>query len=219
MDSFKNKDGKVIVSNMIQVIQENAIYLSEVDGAIGDGDHGINMKKGFSMCEKELEGKDVSFSEGLKILGRILLMEIGGSMGPLYGTFFREMAKIINNADTINKNDFQQMLFSAYEAVSILGKAKVGDKSLLDTLYPAAEKFKNCVESGKTFNESLKEMVASAEEGKDSTKDMIAKIGRAARLGERSRGALDAGATSCYIILKSMAESISDLLTIASLDY
>ena len=93
MEKFRNEDGKVVVLNLISTIQENKDYLSEVDGLIGDGDHGINMNKGFTSCGEKLKDVDTNLSESLKILGQTLLTEIGGSMGPLYGTMFRRMAR------------------------------------------------------------------------------------------------------------------------------
>lgn len=212
MDGFRNSEGGMIVLNMIATIKKNAPYLSEIDGAIGDGDHGINMKKGFSLCETEFAGKKISFHEGLKILGRTLLMEIGGSMGPLYGTFFREMAGEIKEKEVIDTKVFLEMLKTSLNAVEVLGKAKAGDKTLIDTLLPAVQAFEKGLAEGKSFRLCLEKMVLAAERGKDSTKNMVAKIGRSARLGERSRGTLDAGAVSCYLILDSMAKSVLTLL-------
>ena len=91
---FKNSTSGVIVDNLITTIQNNRDYLSEIDGKIGDGDHGINMNKGFTMCREKLTGKTYSFSEGLKVLSETLMDDIGGSMGPLYGVFFEEIKKI-----------------------------------------------------------------------------------------------------------------------------
>lgn len=88
MESFLNIEGVVVVKKIIEVIQENSIYLSELDGKIGDGDHGINMKKGAALCEQRLANRTIDLSGSLKIYGDILLKEIGGAMGPLYGTFF-----------------------------------------------------------------------------------------------------------------------------------
>ena len=92
MSSFKNADAGVIVDQLIKTIQKERDYLSEIDGKIGDGDHGINMNKGFTMCEKKLEGQTYNLSEALEILGDTLLEDIGGSMGPLYGSFFRGLS-------------------------------------------------------------------------------------------------------------------------------
>ena len=213
MASFLNKDGRVIVDNLIVTIQENTAYLSEIDGAIGDGDHGINMNKGFTLCQERLEGKDVDVSTALNTLGRILLMEIGGSMGPLYGTFFREMAKACKGKDAINAQVFLEMLQAAIAGIQSLSQAKVGDKTLMDTLIPALTTYENALKAEKSFSDALQTMTAAAEAGKNSTKDMVAKIGRSSRLGERSRGVLDAGATSCWLILRSMATTITPLLS------
>lgn len=213
MSYFLNRDGSVIVFNLIKVIQDNKDYLSEVDGAIGDGDHGINMNKGFTLCKERLGDGVTDLSTALKTLGRVLLMEIGGSMGPLYGTFFIEMSKVCKDKEQIDKLVFGDMLRAAVSGIQKLGNAKVGDKTLMDTLIPGIEAYDNALSQGKSFTYALNEMKAAAESGKESTKDLIAKIGRASRLGERSKGVLDAGATSCNLILQSMADTIITLAT------
>ncbi|MGI5173616.1 dihydroxyacetone kinase subunit L [Treponema sp. OMZ 840] len=212
MNGFKNIDGKVIVEDLINTIQKNTAYLSEVDGAIGDGDHGINMNKGFSLCAKAIEGKDLSFSDAAMILGKTLLLEIGGSMGPLYGCFFKEIAKKGKDKEIIDAVSFCDMIESGIAGIQSVGKARVGDKTLLDTLVPASVALRNSVNEGETFENALIQMTAAAEKGMSSTKDMIAKVGRASRLGERSRGTLDAGAVSSYLLIDSMARSIHNLL-------
>ena len=212
MDGFLNKDGKVVVDNLILVIQENKAYLSDIDGLIGDGDHGINMNKGFTMCQEQIKDTDIGMSEALKALGRVLLMEIGGSMGPLYGKFFSSMARRSKSEEVINKNVFGDMLKDAGAGVSELGGAQVGDKTLMDVLIPATEAYSKALEEGKDFSGCLEDMKAAAETGWKSTEDMVAKIGRASRLGERSRGVLDAGATSCNLMLQSMANTFESLM-------
>ena len=210
-DSFKEAAGKVIVSRLIETIHANRAYLSEIDGAIGDGDHGINMDKGFTMAEKELAGQDVGLSESLKCLGRVLVDDIGGSMGPLYGTFFKRMARTSKGVKDIDASILYEMLKSAYEGIQSLGDAKVGDKTLVDTLAPAVAALKAAVVSGKDFAAAVDDMIAAAETGWKSTEDLVARIGRASRLGERSRGVIDAGATSCYLLIKSMGETAKEL--------
>ncbi|MCF7915106.1 MAG: dihydroxyacetone kinase subunit L [Spirochaetaceae bacterium] len=212
MDGFKAAKGKVLVEGLVKTIQENKGYLSEIDGAIGDGDHGINMNKGFSLAWERMQDEDLGLEGALKTLGQTLLNDIGGSMGPLYGQFFRKMARSLKGKEEVDAAAFEAMLESAYGAIKELGEAKVGDKTLVDTLDPAIGAFKGAVESGKSFSVALDEMVAAAEKGKDSTFDLVAKIGRSARLGERSRGALDAGAVSCFLMLKSMSGSVQQLL-------
>ena len=202
MSSFKNAEAGVIVDQLIKTIQKERDYLSEIDGKIGDGDHGINMNKGFTMCEKKLEGTTYNLSEGLTTLGETLLEDIGGSMGPLYGMLF----------DEITVDVFADMITGAVEGIQDISPAQVGDKSLIDTLVPAKEAFVEAKEAGKDFAECLDAMNEAAEKGWQSTKDLVAKIGRASRLGERSRGVLDAGATSCYFIITTIGNAAKELL-------
>lgn len=213
MNSFKNSDGGVVVYSLIKVIQDNKVYLSEIDGAIGDGDHGINMNKGFTLCSNKLNGEKYSLSVALNTLGRILLTEIGGSMGPIYGTFFRNMAKACMDKEEIDKVIFWDMLRNATNGISSLAGAKLGDKTLYDCLAPATAAFGIAVDEGDDFSAALQKMSAAAEKGRDSTVEMVAKLGRAARLGERSRGVLDAGSASCCLILQTMAAEILKLIS------
>ena len=212
MASFKNADAGIIVDQLIKTIQEQRDYLSEIDGKIGDGDHGINMNKGFTMCEDKLKGKTYNLSEGLSILGETLLDDIGGSMGPLYGMLFDEMAMACEDAEEIDAEVFGEMVTNAVEGLQEISPAKVGDKSLIDTLVPAKEAFIAAKEEGKEFAQCLEAMNEAAEKGWQSTKDLVAKIGRASRLGERSRGVLDAGATSCYFIVTGIGKAATQFL-------
>ncbi|WP_319563268.1 dihydroxyacetone kinase subunit DhaL [Marispirochaeta sp.] len=207
---FAASRGRIVVERLIRTVHENRSYLSEIDGKIGDGDHGINMDKGFSIVEKELAGREIGISEAFQILGHVLIDEIGGSMGPLYGTFFKRMARTCRDEAQVDTRVLQSMLIAAYEGIQQLGNAKVGDKTLVDTLSPAVVAVKNAVTAGKSFEMTVDDMIAAAENGWKSTKDLIAKVGRASRLGERSLGVLDAGATSCYLLLKSMGETMKE---------
>ncbi|UCF97066.1 MAG: dihydroxyacetone kinase subunit L [Spirochaetaceae bacterium] len=210
-EQFANQDGQVVVRELIKIIQENRAYLSEVDGAIGDGDHGINMAKGFTMTAERLS-QEMDLSESLKTLGRTLVMEIGGAMGPLYGSFFKALARACRGHEQLDAHVFGRMLEAGWCAVIELGQAKVGDKTLVDTLHPALEAYNAAVSAGSDFREALRSMTEAAERGKESTRQLVAKVGRASRLGERSRGVLDAGAVSCHLILDSMARTIQGLL-------
>jgi dihydroxyacetone kinase-like protein len=222
MEGFENQKGLPIIQGVISAIRDNAGMLSEIDGAVGDGDHGINMAKGFSMAADKLAadklaadrpaGSAAGFSEGLSVIGTVLLTEIGGAMGPLYGTWFRTMGRECRNAAVIDSALFEAMLKKATEAVVSLGGATVGDKTMLDTLAPALAAFCRSRSDGLDFVESLCVMMKAAEEGKDSTRDLTARLGRSSRLGERSRGILDAGAVSCWLILTAMAQGMVDLL-------
>lgn len=210
-ETFPASAGGVVIEALIVTIDEHADLLSEIDGAIGDGDHGINMRKGFLLVRDELEA-DIDLSSGLELVGDTLMTRIGGAMGPLYGSFFMEMGEACRGAERIDASTFGAMLTSGREAVEDLGDARVGDKTLLDTLVPAEETFHASIDAGVSFSEALTAMTEAAEHGKESTRALIAKVGRASRLGERSRGELDAGATSCWLLLRELAESMMRLL-------
>jgi phosphoenolpyruvate---glycerone phosphotransferase subunit DhaL len=204
MQTFTNQAGSVILDQIILAIQQNKQYLSDIDGLIGDGDHGINMNKGFTMCREELDKNPGDFAYGLKVLAKILMMKIGGSMGPLYGKFFKAMGIALEGKEVIGIDEMGVALGAAVEAIASISPAKVGDKTLIDTLIPAYNAYKKEQEEGKSFSEALEAMKLAAIEGRESTKDMVAQLGRASRLGERSRGVLDAGATSCCLILETI---------------
>lgn len=205
--SFSNAGSWWLVKNLVTTIQDNKGYLSDVDGLIGDGDHGINMNKGFTMAGEQLTD-DMSFDVAIKLLGDTLLNEIGGSMGPIYGTFFRKMAKCCRGKSTIDAALFSQMLHSALEGIMDIGGAQEGDKTLVDCLSPAVRAFDSSLADVNDFCTALLYASEAAEKGKNATKDMMAKVGRASRLGERSIGVLDAGSVSCCLILKSLFTSI-----------
>ncbi len=212
MKILREQSSSSIVDGIIGRIIENKEYLSEIDGAIGDGDHGINMSKGMHLAREALNDADTGLSAAFTTLGKTLVNEIGGSMGPLYGGFFRAFGRSIKGVQTIAPEEFASMLQDGYESVTRLGNAKVGDKTIVDTLEPAVQAFAHEVRESGDFEKALVAMAHAAEEGKNSTKDLVAKIGRASRLGERSRGVLDAGATSCWLILDELSERAQELL-------
>jgi dihydroxyacetone kinase-like protein len=205
MQTFANASAGAIVLSLAERIVENRAYLSEIDGKIGDGDHGVNMAKGFAMAADRLKDRDASLSEALDTLGTLLMTEIGGSMGPLYGVMFTEFAEKLEGADAIDPKRYSAMLHAGLDGIQSIGEAKVGDKTLIDTLVPAIDAFDAAIDAGKSFADALEDLVVAADKGRDSTIDLVAKIGRASRLGERSRGVLDAGATSCAIILNELS--------------
>lgn len=207
--SVSQADAAPILFDMVAVIVREQGKLSEIDGQTGDGDHGVNMGKGFRMAGEKLHAAGAfTFADGLKILGDTLLSDIGGSMGPLYGTFFTDMGEVIENAPTIDAAGFSAMLRAGLAAVQGLGEAKPGDKTLVDVLAPAQSAFDAAERAGQSFASSLAALRAASAQGLESTREMIAKVGRASRLGERSRGTLDAGAASCDMLLQAMASGL-----------
>ena len=211
MQTFSNQQGKAVVEAIITVIQDNTAFLSEIDGAIGDGDHGVNMNKGATLAREQLGDEPFDFTTGIKTLSDVMMNDIGGSMGPLYGMFFRQMFRVTRNQETIGGELFKEMLTRAIASIKDLGGAKVGDKTLLDTLEPAVAAFSDRFDKERDFFSALQAMKLAAEKGKNSTVDLVAKVGRSSRLGERSKGVLDAGATSCWLILSAMADAILSL--------
>lgn len=210
---FSTRDGSAIVADLVSVIVANREYLSAVDGAIGDGDHGINMAKGFAHCGRTIEGRQLSLAQALDELTLSLMEGIGGSMGPLYGSLFIGMADEVRNCEDIDAATFAHLLRGGLTSLQDITEAGVGDKCLMDTLIPAVEAFEQAHASGGSFNDALEAMKTAASQGRDSTKDLVAKIGRASRLGERSLGVLDAGAVSCCLILTRLADSVQPRLT------
>ena len=212
MNSISTANSGVIVVKVAQCIRDNKEYLSTIDGLIGDGDHGMNMNKGFTLYEEQLGDQDTSLSDGLFDLGSVLLNKIGGSMGPIYGTIFMEMSSVIEDVEDITLETFSEMLRSGLDGLYEIVDARPGDKTLVDTLYPVCQYVREAANVQTDFSAALEEMKQVAEQGKQSTKGLTAKYGRAARLGERSRGVLDAGATSCCILLQAMADGMKSVL-------
>jgi dihydroxyacetone kinase-like protein len=212
MASISKEEGILVLDNIIKVIQENKQYLSDIDGAIGDGDHGINMNKGFSMCREELDQHPGDLPHGLNLLSRVLMMKIGGSMGPLYGKFFKGISTSLAEHQTIDAQAFGEALRASKDAIGSISHAKVGDKTLVDTLHPAVDAYQAALDEGKDFTGALADMKQAAIAGRDNTKDLVAKIGRSSRLGDRSKGVIDPGAASCALILETMADTITGLI-------
>ena len=205
-----------VVRDLIATINANRAYLSEIDGLIGDGDHGINMSKGFTGCGARLDAMGPAANDlpkALEQLSQALMDDIGGSMGPLYGTFFLGFVTTLEPHAQLDATLFADSLAAAVANVQGMGTAQVGDKTVIDTMVPALNAFKDAVADGSGFAEALQAMSAAAEAGKNSTKDLQARIGRSARLGPRSIGVLDAGATSCFLILQSISTSLQRHLT------
>ncbi|MES2249288.1 MAG: dihydroxyacetone kinase subunit DhaL [Pseudomonadota bacterium] len=204
-------DAGGVVRDLIDAIVANRQYLSEIDGLIGDGDHGINMAKGFTGCGTRLDAlgpKAQSLPLAFEQLSQALMDDIGGSMGPLYGHFFLGFVDTLATHERLDAALFGDALAVAVANVQAMGHAQVGDKTLIDTLVPARDAYRAALAGGGGFAACLSVMSAAAQQGRDATKDLQARIGRSARLGARSIGVLDAGATSCCLILQTLAASL-----------
>ncbi len=205
-----------VVRELIKTINANRDFLSEIDGLIGDGDHGVNMSKGFTGCGTRLDAmgeQAKALPAAFEQLSKALMEDIGGSMGPLYGQFFLGFVNTLEPYEKMDAALFADALAAAVANVQGMGNAQVGDKTLIDSMVPARDAFRAALESGADFAACLAAMSEAAEKGKDSTKNLQARIGRSARLGPRSIGVLDAGATSCCLILQSIGKSLTRQLS------
>ncbi|HAG81982.1 MAG TPA: dihydroxyacetone kinase subunit L [Cyanobacteria bacterium UBA12227] len=193
------------------VIEQNKDYLTELDAAIGDADHGINMNRGFQKILSQLPSLgDKDIGTIFKTVSMTLISTVGGASGPLYGTLFLRASTVTAGKEELSDQD-TVILFQAFvDGVIQRGKAQLGDKTMLDVLLPASDNFKQAIADHSTLIEALQKAVLAAEAGMKNTIPLIAKKGRASYLGERSSGHQDPGATSTYFILKTLLETLNN---------
>jgi dihydroxyacetone kinase-like protein len=185
----------------------NRAYLTRLDGAIGDGDHGTNMDRGMKKALERLEatdGDDIGAS--LKAVGMALVSSVGGAAGPLYGTLFLQMGQATAGKSEIDLAGFTEALDAGVQGVIRRGKAEPGDKTMLDALGPALEVLRGAGDDDAAG--ALGRAAEAAREGMEATVPMVARKGRASYLGERSAGHQDPGATSSHLLLKTVAEAV-----------
>lgn len=186
-------------------IEEEKLYLTELDNVIGDGDHGINMARGFQMVDTKLptiEDKDIGTI--LKTVGMTLVSTVGGSSGPLYGTAFMKGGMALAGKMEITMADFLAAMDVAIEGIKMRGKSTQGEKTMLDSMIPATNAMKEASEGGADTKACFTAGIAAAKEGVEYTKTIIATKGRASYVGERSIGHQDPGATSFLNILEAI---------------
>ncbi|MDR1951962.1 MAG: dihydroxyacetone kinase subunit L [Elusimicrobiota bacterium] len=192
------------------IYNDKKLYLSELDSAIGDGDHGVNMARGFDAVINDLNAKPPVDLEGVfKSVSMSLIKTVGGASGPLYGTFFRKMSLAAGKKNEIGLDEWIDGMSKGIEGIVQLGKAQKGDKTMLDALFPALEALKAQKDAGKDLADALSASAKAAQEGAISTIPLIAKKGRASYLGERSAGHQDPGATSSAMLLQAAADTLS----------
>ncbi|HEX2102500.1 MAG TPA: dihydroxyacetone kinase subunit DhaL [Solirubrobacteraceae bacterium] len=188
-------------------VAENRSYLTKLDGAIGDGDHGTNMDRGMKKALERLQaadGDDIGAS--LKAVGMALVSSVGGAAGPLYGTFFMQMGQAAAGRSELDLAGFTEAFDAGVQGVVKRGKAEPGDKTMLDALKPALDALRQAGDSDVAA--ALGRAAQAAHEGMEATVPMVARKGRASYLGERSAGHQDPGATSSHLLLKSAAEAV-----------
>lgn len=190
------------------VIAEKKGYLTELDSAIGDADHGTNMDRGMRAALKKLDGAPAGdIGASLKTVGMALVSSVGGAGGPLYGTLFLQMGTALSGKGEMTPPDWSDALTAAVKGVQARGKAELEDKTMIDALIPARDAFSEAVNDGADFTDALRRSAEAAERGMEGTVPLVARKGRASYLGERSAGHQDPGATSSYLLLKTAADT------------
>lgn len=197
-----------VMTNISEIVISNKQMLTDLDAAIGDGDHGINMARGFEAVQVKLQGlvPEADIGKVMKTVGMTLISSVGGASGPLYGTAFLRAAGPSQGKTEIDPETAGLMLAAAITGIKERGKAIRGEKTMLDALEPAYAAFMEGANGGKSLITCLELACEAALQGVEFTKTIIATKGRASYLGERSIGHQDPGATSSYIMLKALLE-------------
>lgn len=198
------------IDRLEAVYVENKEYLTELDSAIGDADHGINMARGFSAAKKALtDNPPDDIGSALKSVSMTLIKTVGGASGPLFGTFFLKAAANVMGQSEIGIDGVAAIFEEGINGIKQRGKAEVGDKTMIDAWEPALAALKERHNAGASVGEMLDAAVAAAEEGRDSTIPLVARKGRASYLGERSKDHQDPGATSVVLMLAAARDTLA----------
>ena len=192
-------------------VSANKEQLTQLDSAVGDGDHGINMDRGMSAVLAKLDAATEEQDIGalLKTVGMTLVSTVGGAGGPLYGTLFLQMGTAVSGKDQLDPDDWAAALEAGIAGVQARGKAEPGDKTMIDALIPGRDALKSALAEGASFEDALRQSADAAGQGMRDTIPLVARKGRASYLGERSAGHQDPGATSSHLLLETAAETWS----------
>ncbi|MEJ1090887.1 dihydroxyacetone kinase subunit DhaL [Microbacterium istanbulense] len=206
-------DGAVLqdwVSRFRDEVTEQKDWLTELDSAIGDADHGANMARGMNaVAERLAGGTPETVDELLKTVGMTLVSSVGGASGPLYGTFFLRAGMTAGAVTELDGPAFAAALRAGLDGVIARGKAEVGDKTMLDAMVPAVDAFDAALAAGGSPAEAARAAEEAASAGRDATEPLVARKGRASYLGDRSAGHLDPGAASTAILFETLADALS----------
>jgi dihydroxyacetone kinase-like protein len=192
------------------LVTENRSYLTELDSAIGDADHGSNMARGMAaVMEKTAAAPSTAVDELFKQVGMTLVTSVGGASGPLYGTFFLRFGTTSGAVAELDSAGLAAALRAGLGGVVARGKAELGDKTMVDAMSPAVDAFDAEIAAGADLATSAAGAAAAASAGKDATEPLVARKGRASYLGDRSAGHLDPGATSTAYLFQALAEALA----------
>ena len=190
-------------------VSEHADELTALDSAIGDADHGANMRRGMAAVVAKLDATpDAGPAALLKSAGMTLVSTVGGASGPLYGTLFLRMATAAGDREELDAAGFAAALRAGLDGVVARGKAAPGDKTMLDALVPAVDALDAALSDGAGLRDALRAAATAADEGSDATVPLVARKGRASYLGERSAGHRDPGATSTALLVNTAAATL-----------
>jgi dihydroxyacetone kinase-like protein len=197
------------VQRFASEVEANKEYLTQLDAAVGDGDHGINMQRGMSAVVAKVDARagDQDVGALLKDVGMTLVSTVGGAGGPLYGTLFLRMGTAVSGKRELSPDDWAAALDAGVAGVQDRGKAEPGDKTMIDVLVPGRDALRAALDGGASFADALGQSAAAAEQGMRDTVPLVARKGRASYLGERSAGHQDPGATSSHLLLEAAAET------------
>jgi dihydroxyacetone kinase-like protein len=199
-------DLRVGLERCNRVIARHARYLTRLDAILGDGDHGDNLVIGLRAVSELLAELPESTPPGeiLQAVGHRLVAAVGGASGPLYGTACIEAGFRAGNSETLDGRTVASMFRAAADGLARRGRCQPGDKTILDTLAPAADAFGGAIEAGEDIPTAYRAAITAGRAGMRSTRDLVARRGLALRLGERSVGHLDPGAVSCLLLLRAL---------------
>lgn len=198
------------ISGFRDAVTEKREWLTELDSAIGDADHGANMARGMSAVgEKLAAGTPATVDELLKTVGMTLVSSVGGASGPLYGTFFLRMGMTAGAVTELDAAGLASALRAGLEGIVARGKAEAGDKTMFDAMAPAVDALDAAIAEGADLSTAARRAADAAAAGRDATEPLVARKGRASYLGERSAGHLDPGAASTAILFDTLATAIS----------
>lgn len=196
-----------LIDKIADRIYENKDYLSELDREIGDSDHGVNLSRGFQKIKDESEIlKSLNYSDCFNKMAMILISNVGGASGAIYGTGLMKVAQSLKGIDILDRNNIIKAAEAMVEGIKMRGKAQCGEKTMLDTIVPVVEVLKNNKED--SLDILLKKLQITAKEGMESTENMLATKGRASYLGARSIGHIDPGAMSSYLIIDTICKNL-----------
>ena len=198
------------LSRFTQLVTENRSYLTELDSAIGDADHGSNMARGMAaVMEKTAAAPSSAVDELFKLVGMTLVTSVGGASGPLYGTFFLRFGTTAGAVTELDSAGLAAALRAGLGGIFARGKAELGDKTMFDAMSPAVDAFDAEIAAGADLAAGAAGAAAAAAAGRDATEPLVARKGRASYLGDRSAGHLDPGATSTAFLFQALAESLA----------